>query len=88
MLKVGSKRPYAIRGIFRFGVWNENGDRWIESCQENSVFKANTFFNKLKDYIWTSLNGQSKTKLYDLHAKIEKFSSVNKNESWWWLQLG
>ena len=58
--KVGSQETPGITGKFGFGVQNEAGQRLIEFCQENTLFKANTLFqqHKRRLYTWTSPDGQ------------------------------
>ena len=54
--KVGSKKTPGVTGKFGLGMWNEAGQRLIESCQENALVIANTLFqqHKRRLYTWTS----------------------------------
>ena len=58
--KVGSQETPGIAGKFGLGVWNEAGQRLIESRQKNVLVIANTLFqqHKRRLYTWTSLDGQ------------------------------
>ena len=46
--KVGSQETPRVTGKFGLGVQNEAGQRLIEFCQENTLVKANTLFQKHK----------------------------------------
>ena len=58
--KVGSQETPGVTGKFGLGIWNEAGQRLIESCQENTMVIANTLFqqHKRRLYTWTSPDGQ------------------------------
>ena len=58
--KVGSQEICEVTGKFGLGVQNEAGQRLTESCQENTLAIANTFFqqHKRRFYTWTSPDGQ------------------------------
>ena len=58
--KVGSQEIPGVTGKFGLGVQNEAGQRLTESCQENTLAIANTFFqqHKRRLYTWTSPDGQ------------------------------
>ena len=58
--KVGSQETLGVTGKFGLGVWNEAGQRQIESCQEHTLVIANTLFqqHKRRLYMWTSPDGQ------------------------------
>ena len=43
--KVGSQETPGVTGKFGLGIWNEAGQRLIESCQENALVIANTLFS-------------------------------------------
>ena len=51
--KVGSQETPGVTGKFGLGVWNEEGQRLIEFCQEN--------MRRL--YIWTSPDGQHRNQI-------------------------
>ena len=57
--KVGSQETPGVAGKFGFGVQNEEGQRLIEFCQDNSLVTANTLIqqHKRRLYIWTSPDG-------------------------------
>ena len=46
--KVGRQETPGVAGKFDLGVQNEAGQRLIESCQENALVIANTFFQQHK----------------------------------------
>ena len=58
--KVGSQETPGVTGKFGLGLWNEPGQKLIESCQENTLVIANTLFqqHKRRLYTWTSPAGQ------------------------------
>ena len=58
--RVGSQETPGVIGKFGLGVKNEEGQRLIEFCQENTLVTANTLFqqHKRKLYTWTSPGGQ------------------------------
>ena len=59
--KVGSQETHRITGKFGLGVQKEAGQRLLtEFCQENTLVKANTLFQKHKRrlYTWISPDGQ------------------------------
>ena len=53
--KVGSQETHGITGKFGLGVQNEEGQRLIKFCQENTLVIANTLFqqHKRRLYTWT-----------------------------------
>ena len=59
-VKVGSQETPGVTGKFGLGIQNEEGQRLIEFCQENTVLIANTLFqqHKRRLYTWTSPDGQ------------------------------
>ena len=63
--KVGSQETPEVTGKFGLGVWNEAGQRLIESCQENALVIANTLFqqHKRRLYTWTSPDGQHQNQI-------------------------
>ena len=58
--KVGSQETHGITGKFGLGVQNEEGQRLIKFCKENTLVIANTLFqqHKRRLYTWTSPDGQ------------------------------
>ena len=58
--KVGSQETPGVTGKFGLGIWNEEGQRSIELCQENALVIANTLFqqHKRRLYTWASSDGQ------------------------------
>ena len=58
--KVGSQETQGVTGKFGLGVQNEEGQRLIEFCQENTQVIANTIFqqHKRRLYTWTPPDGQ------------------------------
>ena len=46
--KVGSQETPEVTGKFGLGVQNEEGQRFIEFCQENPLVIANTLFQQHK----------------------------------------
>ena len=63
--KVGSQETPGVTGRLGFGIWNEAGQRLIESCQENALVIANTLFqqHKRRLYTWTSPDGQHQNQI-------------------------
>ena len=59
-VKVGSQETPGVTGKFGLGVHNEAAQRLIQFCQENTMLRANTFFqqHKRRLYTWTSPDGQ------------------------------
>ena len=53
--KVGSQETPGVTGKFGLGVRNEEGQRLIEFCQENTLVIANTLFqqHKRRLHTWT-----------------------------------
>ena len=51
--KVGSQETPGVTGKFGFGIWNEEGQRLIEFCQENALVIANTLFQQHKRRLYT-----------------------------------
>ena len=58
--KVGNQETPGVTGKFGLGIWNEEGKRLIEFCQENTLVIANTLFqqHKRRLYTWISPDGQ------------------------------
>ena len=58
--KVGSQETPGVTGKFGLGIWNEEGQRLIEFCQENALALTNTLFqqHKRRLYTWTLPGGQ------------------------------
>ena len=63
--KVGNQETPGVTGKFGLGVQNEAGQRLIEFCQENTMVKANTFFqqHKRRLYNWTLPDGQHQNQI-------------------------
>ena len=63
--KVGSQETPGVTGKSGLGMWNEAGQRLIESCQENPLVIADTIFqqHKRRLYTWTSPDGQTESRL-------------------------
>ena len=55
-VKGGSQETPGVTSKFGLGIWNEAGQRLIESCQENSLVIANTVFqqHKRRFYRWST----------------------------------
>ena len=49
--KVGSQEIPGVTGKFGPGVWNKEGQRLTEFCQENALVIAHTLFNNMGDNI-------------------------------------
>ena len=47
--KVRSQERPGVTGKFGLGVWNEAGQRLIESCQENALVIAKTLFQNTRE---------------------------------------
>ena len=58
--KVESQETPGVTGKFGLAVQNEAGQRLKESCQENALVIANTFFQQHKKqlFTWTSPDSQ------------------------------
>ena len=58
--KVGSQETPGLTGKFGLGIQNEEGQRLIEFCQENTLVITSTLFqhHKRRLYTWTSPDGQ------------------------------
>ena len=63
--KGGSQETLGVTGKFGLGIWNEEGQRLIEFCQENTMVIANTLFkqHKRRLYTWTSPDGQHRNQI-------------------------
>ena len=63
--KVGSQELVGVTGKFDPGVQNEEGQRLIDFCQENTLIIANTLFqqHKRRLYTWTSPDGQHQNQI-------------------------
>ena len=63
--KVGSQETHRVTGKFGIGVQNEEGQRLIEFCQENTLIKTNTLLQQQKRtfYTWTSADGQHQNQI-------------------------
>jgi len=59
-VKVGRPETPGVMGKFGLGIQNEEEQRLIEFCQENSLVIGNTLFQKHKRrlYTWTLPDGQ------------------------------
>ena len=51
--KLGSQEIPGVKGKFGLGVQNEEGQRLIEFCQENTLVTANTLFKQHKRRLYT-----------------------------------
>ena len=51
--KVESQEIPGVKGKFGLGVQNEEGQRLIEFCQENTLVTANTLFKQHKRRLYT-----------------------------------
>ena len=51
--KVGSQETPEVTGKFGLGVQNEEGQRLIEFCQENTLVIANNLFQQHKRRLYT-----------------------------------
>ena len=60
--KVGSQETPGVTGKFRFGIWNEAGQRLIEFCQENTLVRANTLFQQHKKRLHMDITRRSTPK--------------------------
>ena len=57
--KVRSQETPEVTGKFGLGIWNEEGKRLIEFCQENTLVIVNLVQQqKRRLYTWTSPDGQ------------------------------
>ena len=57
--KVGNQETPGVTGKFGLGIWNEEGKRLIEFCQENTLVIVNLVQQqKRRLYTWTSPDGQ------------------------------
>ena len=57
--KVGGQETPGVIGKFGLGIWNEEGKRLIEFCQENTLVIVNLVQQqKRRLYTWTSPDGQ------------------------------
>ena len=63
--KVGSQEIPGVTGKFGHGVWNEEGQRLIEFCQENTLVITNNLFqqHKRRLYTWTSPDGRHQNQI-------------------------
>ena len=63
--KVGCQELPGVTGKLDLGVQNDAGLRLTEICQENTLVRANTLFQKHKRrlYTWTSLDGHTEIRL-------------------------
>ena len=63
--KVGSQETPGVTGNFGLGIRNEEGQRLVESCQENALVIANTLFqqHKRRLYTWTSPDEQHQNQI-------------------------
>ena len=63
--KVGSQETPGVSGKFGLGVQNEDGQRIMEFCQENTLVTANTLFQQQERrlYTWTSADGQNRNQI-------------------------
>ena len=85
MQKIGSQEIPGVTGKFGLGVQNEERQRLVEFCQENTLVIANTLFqqHKRRLYTWTSPDGQHRNQIdYILCSqRIGKLYTVSKNKT-------
>ena len=76
--KVGSQETPEVTGKVGLGVWNEEGQRLIEFCQENALVIANTLFqqHKRRLYTWTSPDGQHQNQINHILCSQRWRSSI------------
>ena len=76
--KVGSQETHGVTGKFGLRVQNEAGQRLIEFCQENTLVRANTFFQQQKRrlYTWTSPDGQYQNQIDNILCSQKWRSSI------------
>ena len=82
--KVGSQEAPGVTGNFGLGVQNEEGQRLIEFCQENTLVIAITLFQQHKKrlYICTSPDGQNRNQIdYILCSQRWRNYKVSKNKT-------
>ena len=60
--KVGSQETPGATGKFGVGLWNEAGQRLIESCQENTLVIANTLFQQNEKTLYVDITRWSTLK--------------------------
>ena len=89
--KVGSQELSGVTGKFGLGVQNEEGQRLIEFCQENTLVIANTLFQQHEKTLHMDITRWPILKadwLYFLQPKMEKLYTASKNMtgSWLWLR--
>ena len=53
--KVGSQETLRVTGKYGLGIWNEEGQRLIEFCQENTLVIANTLFQQHKRRLYMDI---------------------------------
>ena len=73
-----------ITGKFGLGIWNEAGQRLIESCQENALVIANTPSNNTGEDSTHGHHQMVNTKIrliIFLQPKMEKLYTVSKNKT-------
>ena len=82
--KVGSQETPGVTGKFGLGIRNEEGQRLIEFCQENTLVIANTLFQQHKRRLHMDITRWStptSDRLYSLQPKMEKLYTVSKNKT-------
>ena len=78
MQKQQVKKYLELTGKFGLGVQNEEGQRLIEFCQDNTLVIANILFqqHKRKLYTWTSPDGQHRNQIYCILCSQRWRSSI------------
>ena len=78
MQKQEVKKQPGVTGKFGLGGQNEAGQRLIEFCQENALFRQNTLFqqHKRRLYTWTSPDGQHQNQIDDILCSQRWRSSI------------
>ena len=76
--KVGSQETPGKTGTFGLGVWNEEGQRLIQFCEENALVIANTLFqqHKRRLYTWITRDGQHLNKIDYILCSQRWISSI------------
>ena len=89
-VKVGRPETPGVMGKFGLGIQNEEEQRLIEFCQENSLVIGNTLFQKHKRrlYTWTLPDGQYQNQIDYILCSQRWRSSIQsaKTRSWLWLR--
>ena len=76
--KVGSQETPGVTGKFGLRIQNEQGQKLIEFCQENTLVTANTVFQKQKRrlYTWISPDGQHQNQINYILCSQQWRSSI------------